>query len=530
MSNQQAIIRFSEAREHCVARRFHDARAAMRRYRKNVQYEKFTHADQRETLKPEISVVIVSYGTGHGLIECLETVLKQQGPPFEIVVVDNGGNEPVHEQLGRSPILWISPPVNLLPSEGRNVGAHFAQSELLVFLDDDALMEPGYLAAAKGAMADQSRIGLRGRIKPKTPGSVSPPHYDLGELATNSEFNLEGNIVIRKPDFATIGGFDPLMFGHEGKALTHHARLNFPKKNIQYRSELVIKHDWANDEQLARKLERQSLGRGYLDYLNSNAINYGVSIVIRVDENFKEVESFLKGLVKYNSYKPVEVLLWAKDSKQALALARLFINVLRVSVLPAVLTDEKDAVRHAKYENVLIIIMPYIFEDDLIEKWIFRKRSDIAQVSVCTKNFANETDILHGSRSNEKITLNNGEKAKEKNIVITTHPLVHDFGQINKKSIEVLGEKNFERGTADLEIEATEQQIHEIMKNLSMIEREIEILDTSYLNQKEHDPVRNGLSKQLEIKIIESSRLMMALRVSNVILHELRIRKFRKTT
>lgn len=385
MSNQQAIIRFSEARDHYVARRFHEARAAMRLYRKNVKYEKFTHVDQRESLKPAISVVIVSYGTGHELIECIETVLKQQGPLFEILVVDNGGNETVHEQLGRLPLLWISPPVNLLPSEGRNVGAYFAQSNLLVFLDDDALMEPGYLTAAIEAMADPSRIGLRGRIKPKTPGSLSPPHYDLGEVAINSEFNLEGNMVMRKYDFASIGGFDSLMFGHEGKALTHQAKLRFAKKNIQYRAELVIRHDWATDDHLESKSKRQALGKDYLAYLNETKLDAGVSIILRSDRRLGDVKELLLGLTEHNTYKPIEVMLSSKITIEALDLARSFLPRIITRVMPESMDNIKDIVKTARYENILSVDLPAVFRSDSLEIWVKHQRSNQSGFSLTSK-------------------------------------------------------------------------------------------------------------------------------------------------
>jgi glycosyltransferase involved in cell wall biosynthesis len=385
MSNQQAINRFTEAREHYVARRFNEARAAMRRYRKNVQYEKFTRADQRESLKPAISVVIVSYGTGHGLIDCIATVLKQQGPLFEIVVVDNGGNDTVHEQLGRLPLLWISPPVNLLPSEGRNVGAYFAQSDLLVFLDDDALMEPGYLTAAIEAMADPSCIGLRGRIKPQTPGSVSPPHYDLGEVATNSEFNLEGNMVMRKSDFAAIGGFDPLMFGHEGKALTQQAKIRFFQKNVVYLPVLEVKHDWAVADRLDKKNLRQALGRDYLDYLSKYNLNQGLSVVIRHQEKDEMIIKFLDSLINHSGFKPLEVLLIPNDSLNSLRIVRPYLSYFSVRVLPLKTVEFNDIYDVAKYANIMIFESIVCAEEGMLERWVKHGKTGHQNVKLANK-------------------------------------------------------------------------------------------------------------------------------------------------
>ena len=523
MSNEQAIIRFTEAREHYVACRFHEARAAMRRYQKNVNYETFKRVDHREASPPEISIIIVSYGTEIGLIECLETVLEQQGPAFEIIVVDNGRNETIHNQLRKLPLLWIAPPLNLLPGEGRNVGANFAKSELLVFLDDDALMGSDYLEAANSAMAEKARVGLRGRIRPKTGGTESPPHYDLGDAPLPSEFNLEGNMVIRKSAFNAIGGFDPLMFGHEGKFLTHHTRLRFPKKEIQYRPELSIQHDWAHDDRLAEKHQRQALGKAYLEYCRERKLDEGASIIINA-KHLPEAQQFIKDLIKHNTYKPLEVCILTPDTKAALNITRPFLLELDVRVMPSGVNGINDAIDFLKYEHVLMADLPHIITQDVVEEWISKKCKNQNNL-----RYFNKRKIIKEEREPET-NIAYAKKLKKRNPIIVndvgdTHPPKHGIeplsmillmdlmhNRITPTGSDLLDKINF----TEQRVEFIEQYIHEKEDVVESIEASLTVSTTDILSGE-------NITFRIELMMMEISRALLYLWNTKDLLHQLRM-------
>lgn len=90
----------------------------------------------------EISIVIVTYQRGDLLQECLESIYAQRGlpEPFEIIVIDNGGdavvasphNPNIHLKIIRSQS-------NLGVAGGRNLGINRSKGKYLIFLDDDAV-------------------------------------------------------------------------------------------------------------------------------------------------------------------------------------------------------------------------------------------------------------------------------------------------------------------------------------------------------------------------------------------------------
>ncbi|KAM3102785.1 hormogonium polysaccharide biosynthesis glycosyltransferase HpsN [Phormidesmis sp. 146-12] len=101
---------------------------------------------------PFISVIIPTYGREEPLQTTLLDVLKQDYPHFETIVVDQTQNHQPETQAflnglaseGKIRLFkvdWAS-----LPG-ARNYAVKRANGDILLFLDDDVLLEPGFLAA-----------------------------------------------------------------------------------------------------------------------------------------------------------------------------------------------------------------------------------------------------------------------------------------------------------------------------------------------------------------------------------------------
>ena len=428
MSNKQALKAFAEARALYQAKRFSEARARMRHYRQRIDYRQLTQRDDREPMQPHSSVIIVSFGAGAALLDCLDSVFSQAASGFEVILVDNGGNEAIYPQLERYPLFCLSSPINFLPSEGRNVGAYFARGKWLIFLDDDALMAPGYLHEVSLAMEAHPYLALRGRILPKSsPSHCSPPkHYDLGDAPLAAQLNLEGNMVIQRDVFKAVGGFDPLMFGHEGREMDQRCRSLFPAQGIYYWPALVIYHDYASEQRLAAKHERQALATEYLLTLSESArpvcadesvmVNLdeekmkkmGVSILIRGGVSHKATVRFLDSLVRCNTYKPIEAALVTKEPQQALNLIRPYLSKTFVRLLPADTSLLSQQVEKLRYDLVLVVDLPMLLEADALPGWVKRMQTGNRTALACSEVaypaalLCQRDDLvrLHTSRSN----------------------------------------------------------------------------------------------------------------------------------
>jgi glycosyltransferase involved in cell wall biosynthesis len=96
---------------------------------------------------PEASVVIPTYNRRDYVLDAIKSVLAQRDAEFELIVVDDGSGDGTLEALemllhrmartGGSPPIILIAAENRGPAAARNLGARFARSTLLAFLDSD---------------------------------------------------------------------------------------------------------------------------------------------------------------------------------------------------------------------------------------------------------------------------------------------------------------------------------------------------------------------------------------------------------
>lgn len=120
-----------------------------------------------ERLKPEISVVVVNWNRRELLRQCLESLRRQQGPPFELILVDNGSRdgslEMVREEFGREAgfrLRVIGNPVNRGFCAANNQGMAVAEGAFIALLNNDAEAAPGWLAALRRAFEGRPEVGM----------------------------------------------------------------------------------------------------------------------------------------------------------------------------------------------------------------------------------------------------------------------------------------------------------------------------------------------------------------------------------
>jgi len=97
------------------------------------------------------SVVIPTHRRPGTLFLVLDALGRQEGPPeFEVVVVDDGSGDSTADRLPayRAPYpLRSFFQQNSGPAQARNRGVAEARGDVIVFLGDDTVPEPGFLAA-----------------------------------------------------------------------------------------------------------------------------------------------------------------------------------------------------------------------------------------------------------------------------------------------------------------------------------------------------------------------------------------------
>jgi GT2 family glycosyltransferase len=111
---------------------------------------------------PSVSVVVVAWGPSPLLGSCVDAVLDSRGVNVDVIVVDNGcddGAVDAIERVGDSRVQVIRPDINLGFAGGCNLGARSASGTIVAFVNPDAVVGPGALAAMSRALEDAD-IGI----------------------------------------------------------------------------------------------------------------------------------------------------------------------------------------------------------------------------------------------------------------------------------------------------------------------------------------------------------------------------------
>ncbi len=189
---------------------------------------------------PMVSIIIPTYNHKDSLRETLQSLAQQTYPidRFEIIAVDDGSTDGTHEITAETiPFtLRYVRQSNQGDAAARNFGAQQSQADILVFLDDDILVEPDYLTGLIQAQAicENSIVGgtwdLWHANKPSLSHSSqtlldSGAYYTRFAEAssddsdhTNAVVELpfrdihSNNMALRREDYFKVGMMQPLEF------------------------------------------------------------------------------------------------------------------------------------------------------------------------------------------------------------------------------------------------------------------------------------------------------------------------------
>ncbi len=264
--------RYILAKAHFLAGRYEHAKRLMKGFCEALCAEATYTFHGKKLRDPKASIVIVSHrdhaGVGTGLASIATQVAKKN---IEIILVDNGNESLL--QHGRKlfgSFGLAEPGFNSGCSAARNVGAHFAIAEHVIFLDDDGITDSACIDALLRCVAETGAVAVRGKVKPITSPELTGTHYDLGPARVPALATTEGvSIWARKP-FIEAGGFDPLLAGHEGVELCSRMWKFHGPAGFLYEPDAVLLHDYApsGDASEAKK-QRYRANNGYLASLNT---------------------------------------------------------------------------------------------------------------------------------------------------------------------------------------------------------------------------------------------------------------------
>lgn len=174
----------------------------------------------------DVTAVICAYGDQPHLLDVIAALQASTGVGVEIVVVDNGSPQCADLPGG---VVLLQPGCNTGFAGGCNLGARQASGTTLVFVNSDAVVDPGCLALLHHEAADGDVVGATILIadEPDTVNSWGNPVHVLGfswaggyghpvgEAVGGAVASVSGAVfAVRRDVYWRLGGMDDEYFAY----------------------------------------------------------------------------------------------------------------------------------------------------------------------------------------------------------------------------------------------------------------------------------------------------------------------------
>lgn len=179
-------------------------------------------------MKVKVSVIIPTYNRNKILVQTIKSVLEQKFSNFELLIVDQSEKHDKQTQsfldnLSDDKVRYykVFPPS--LPA-ARNFGLKKAKGDIIIYIDDDVLLDQGFIEAHADSYQQRDVVCVAGRVvqkdKPITDtllyfrktgfgaGSLNYPKFAYAETALGCNMSYKKEVLLR------IGGFDTNFIGN----------------------------------------------------------------------------------------------------------------------------------------------------------------------------------------------------------------------------------------------------------------------------------------------------------------------------
>lgn len=207
--------------------------------------------------KIKISVIIPTYKRNGVLVNTINSVLQQKFRGFELIIVDQTKKHDKQTQSfldnlsdGKVRYFKVTPPS--LPA-ARNFGLKKAKGEIIVYIDDDVLLDPGFIKAHYESYKKYKAVAVAGRIKEKDKpltdkllflrktsfgaGNFNYPNFAYAQTAQGCNMSYKKQILLK------AGGFDTNFIGNAMREETDVSfRLRKMGRKILYNPKASLSH------------------------------------------------------------------------------------------------------------------------------------------------------------------------------------------------------------------------------------------------------------------------------------------------
>ncbi|HDR14841.1 MAG TPA: glycosyltransferase family 2 protein [Desulfobacteraceae bacterium] len=169
---------------------------------------------------PEISIIIPTFNRSVLVQRALKSVLEQEHPSFEVIVVDDGSSDDTRQQIPAGGVVkLLVHPSNRGVSSARNSGIRYASGRFIAFLDSDDYWLPGKLKRQAAFFSDQpsavacqtNEKWIRGGRRVNPGKRHIKPSGDIFERSLELCVVSPSSVMLKKSLFDEVGLFDEML-------------------------------------------------------------------------------------------------------------------------------------------------------------------------------------------------------------------------------------------------------------------------------------------------------------------------------
>lgn len=171
--------------------------------------------------EPEISVVICTRNRGASIVHTLESVLANQHPSFEVIVVDQSTNDETMEAItpyASDPRFRYIRSDTVGTGRSRNIGLRAAKAEIVAYTDDDCIVPTDWLEKIIDFFTNSPSVAVGfcsvapGAHDPET-GAVPSHRYKTNQIYCSlreyyAGIGMGAGMIVRRQEALALKGFD----------------------------------------------------------------------------------------------------------------------------------------------------------------------------------------------------------------------------------------------------------------------------------------------------------------------------------
>ncbi len=160
----------------------------------------------------KVSVVIPAYNEEKYIKACIDSIINQQEPADEIIVVNNNSTDSTVDIAGQYPVRIVNEEEQGM-IQARNRGFNEAQYDIIARTDADTIVPPDWIAKIKKTFENEQLIALSGpsyfyetpaHLSSKTVYNLHKPYFRIMREVLRHDCLYGPNMALRKSGWNQI--------------------------------------------------------------------------------------------------------------------------------------------------------------------------------------------------------------------------------------------------------------------------------------------------------------------------------------